>query len=472
LQWQINSNEEDKQLWDHLKEPMSEEDSRLVVRDVLLDIINCAMLMSEQPLDYVPEVASAIVDLDVCIIPEHANFSSDKDRIDKNGRESQVSQQSQSTVDDTSSVIGERIHIIAPGENQKPISILRDENVEERSFPRLYPNGQYGFNVERETRLSVCDYFECRLKSCDTRFASCDYLFWAQNVQENSKMIDSISIALRKGKSTTLNGLEITAEIVRNEGNLNDLMQTDLGYRFMSSIRDSPAYWQKTKYEVLVMVRQLGIPTFFLTVSAADLKWPDMIRVIALQFGETFTDEAIADMTYAERCKWLQANPVTAARHFDHRIHALFREVILSKDRPQGEVVDFFRRIEAQARGSLHAHCLLWVKDAPKIGDNTDEEVIQFVDKYCSVHLPDENDDLFELVKRRRHSHTKTCEKKKSGDCRFKFPRKAVDKTKIVRKGVADTSPEDEFDKVFVNEECPIYLMKEVRLEYDDLRIR
>jgi hypothetical protein len=209
----------------------------------------------------------------------------------------------------------------------------------------------------------------------------------------------------------------------------------------MASVRGTPAYWEKTKFEVLAMIRQLGIPTFFLTVSAADLKWPDMIRAIAQQFGQNFTDEQIASMSFSERCKWLQANPVTAARHFDFRVQALFREVILSKAQPIGHVVDSFRRLEAQARGSLHLHSILWVKDAPKIGINSDLEVVNFIDKYCTTRLPAETDNFFELVKRQRHNHTKTCEKKKMGECRFRFPRDAREETVIIRehpKGVLD----------------------------------
>ena len=39
-------------------------------------------------------------------------------------------------------------------------------------------------------------------------------------------------------------------------------------------------------------------------------------------------------------------------------------------------------------RGSPHAHCLLWVKDAPRIGHNTDDEVCAFVDKYITAVMP------------------------------------------------------------------------------------
>ena len=39
-------------------------------------------------------------------------------------------------------------------------------------------------------------------------------------------------------------------------------------------------------------------------------------------------------------------------------------------------------------RGSPHAHCLLWVKDAPKIDRDEDNVVCNFVDKYITGVLP------------------------------------------------------------------------------------
>ena len=34
------------------------------------------------------------------------------------------------------------------------------------------------------------------------------------------------------------------------------------------------------------MLQILSIPTWFLTLSAADLHWPEMIQAVAVQFGE------------------------------------------------------------------------------------------------------------------------------------------------------------------------------------------
>ena len=39
-------------------------------------------------------------------------------------------------------------------------------------------------------------------------------------------------------------------------------------------------------------------------------------------------------------------------------------------------------------RGSPHAHCLLWVKDAPKIDKDPDDDVCTFIDKYITAVIP------------------------------------------------------------------------------------
>ena len=39
-------------------------------------------------------------------------------------------------------------------------------------------------------------------------------------------------------------------------------------------------------------------------------------------------------------------------------------------------------------RGSPHAHCLLWIKDAPKIDKDTDDIICAFIDKYITAVIP------------------------------------------------------------------------------------
>jgi hypothetical protein len=131
-------------------------------------------------------------------------------------------------------------------------------------------------------------------------------------------------------------------------------------------------------------------------------------------------------MPWVEKYKWLRSNPVTASRQFKHRLDQFFKEF-------------YMIRIEFQARGSPHAHTILWIKDAPKLDVNTDEEVISFIDKYQTCVIPDEeNTDLRNIVlSLQKHVHSSTC--RKHGSCRFRFPHPPSGKTLIAR-------PHDESD--------------------------
>ena len=51
-----------------------------------------------------------------------------------------------------------------------------------------------------------------------------------------------------------------------------------------------------------------------------------------------------------------------------------------------GEIV--YIRIEFQAQGSPHAHCVLWVKGAPQFEVDHNDVVCDFIDKYVSCAIP------------------------------------------------------------------------------------
>ena len=53
-----------------------------------------------------------------------------------------------------------------------------------------------------------------------------------------------------------------------------------------------------------------------MALSAADMKWPDMIQTIARQYGVSYTDDDVASLSFEDKSNWLKRNPVTAARHF------------------------------------------------------------------------------------------------------------------------------------------------------------
>ena len=98
---------------------------------------------------------------------------------------------------------------------------------------------------------------------------------------------------------------------------------------------------------------------------------------------------------------------------FQHRVEIFFTEYILSDGHPIGNILEYVIKIEFQMRGSPHAHCLLWVKDSPKINEDPDEVVCQFINKYITTQIPEPvhvNEIDIKLTKQlQKHMHSDYC---------------------------------------------------------------
>ncbi|XP_066289123.1 uncharacterized protein, partial [Branchiostoma lanceolatum] len=333
----------------------------------------------------------------------------------------------------------ELVLCVAPGEGKRPMSVFKDMGGEAMCFPVQFPTGEGSFTDDRDIRITPSQYFKARLFSADARFArDTSYIFYAQFVNELHFIQSNISISMRKGSAVTAGGRTISAEMLSNKEDVKEIMKSDEGYRFLQPIRGTPQYWDRTLKDLFGMIRQLGLPTFFCTFSAADLRWTEVLESIRGGNGGV----AVGDLSWEERCNILRSNPVTAARMFDHRVRLFYQHVILSPSKPIGEVVDFFHRVEFQMRGSPHIHCLFWVKDAPKLKENSEEEVCAFVDRYISAQLPNRQTDkeLYDIVTEvnmHRKGHTQSC--KKGGKlCRYGFPKPPVKETFVCVPEVKD----------------------------------
>ena len=330
------------------------------------------------------------------------------------------------------------VYNCAPGENNIPKYILLDDDFEVLAFPDLFPYGYGGYNSRKsECRLPIRKYFQQRLLNIDGRFAkNMEYIFCAQYIADIQQIQSDANLAIRLARGRTLNGQRITAGVLRDPLALQQLVRTEQAYKFLKNVRGSPAYWQGELYDVLAMLKSLGIPTWFLTLSAADLHWPEMIQAIARQFGIRVPNDAIDNMSVAEKSLFLRHNPVTGVRMFLHRVENFFSKYLLSSANPIGVITDYVIKIEFQMRGSPHAHCLVWVKNAPKIDKNTDGEVCAFIDRYITGMLPPEQvptkQDREIMLKLQHHSHSDYCRRGKK--CRFGFPKAPSLRTIISRK--------------------------------------
>ena len=240
--------------------------------------------------------------------------------------------------------------------------------------------------------------------SADSRWACHPaYIFWACNIVEAIKLQSSISIALRmrsfRDPSSNRREDRRTEEMhLLTAGQLHGRLDDNPHlrencYSFMRDIRGMQAYWNSVKIQLYAMFRTLGPPTFFITLSADDNNWTDLMVVLSKCKGQNLSEEQASKLSPNEKRALMTTNPVVTARHFAHRFQCLSREVIKGTGQPIGEVLDFFWRIEFQLRGSPHVHSMWWIKDAPNLDTATGRQVApQYIDQYISVGIPKESD--------------------------------------------------------------------------------
>lgn len=317
------------------------------------------------------------------------------------------------------------IYNIAPGEGNNPVKMLQEPGNEAKTFSYLFPTGKFSWNNERDTRITLSRYFNNRLMNTDDRFAKdSNYIFFSQYMSDLNQVIEKTQISVRKSVKTLGSDKVVTNTMVQDPVVLAKLMKNDEALRFMQPIRGTPAYWSSAQKDLFAMLRQLGIPTWFCSFSAAEHRWNDALATI-LRHQNDNRNPCLLD--WSEKNEVLKSNPVTVARMFEHRFHVFQTDVIFSPAEPIGKVTDYFQRVEFQQRGSPHMHCLYWVENAPKLDIDGEESVCKFDDKCVSCAVPDKSDDpelrdIVLAVQQHSRKHSQSC-RKKGTECRFNFPR-------------------------------------------------
>ena len=187
---------------------------------------------------------------------------------------------------------------------------------------------------------------------------------------------------------------------------VQEFIAKDKAFSFISSIEGTPAYWEKFLYQVLSMVKQLGIPTFFLSLSCADLRRNELISVTFKLSRVDISNEKVDKMSCQDWCDTLNKNPVLVARNFQYIVEMFFKIIVL--DGFHGKTQYHAIRVEFQVRGSPHIHSFIWILNAPKLTTINIDDNRKWADSAIRSNLPVPNNEpaLFELVKTHQiHRH-------------------------------------------------------------------
>ena len=323
----------------------------------------------------------------------------------------------------------DKVYTFAPGEGQHPLSLYQDKDAEYLCFPSIFCGQKPVCNDQRSVPVHYSDIVKWELRSVDRRAAqSVPNIFFKHKKLQMKQISDKVNLAIRRCKSK---GKKITAAEARNPAYLDKLVNLDEGYYIFRQLRNSPPYLEARKKDIFAMIRQLSLPTWFISLSAADTRWTDLLKMLAKLNGDAdLTDTDIEKLTWQEKTKLVQKDPVTCSRYFDHRVHEFLNTVLKSNCEPIGKVKDYFYRVEFQQRGSPHIHMLVWVENAPTLDSNSEGEIVEFVDQYLTCSA--EKNETLELVKLQTHKHSRTCRKKGKPICRFGFPLPPLPRTMLL----------------------------------------
>ena len=113
-------------------------------------------------------------------------------------------------------------------------------------------------------------------------------------------------------------------------------------------------------------------------------------------------------MDWKEKTRLVQKDPVICSRYFDNRVQQFIKIVLKSNHHPIGKITDYFYSVEFQHRGPPLSS-LIWVEKAPKYKFDSDEILVDFINKYVSFKRIKEFRDLVTL---QTHKHSKIMQKK------------------------------------------------------------
>ena len=92
---------------------------------------------------------------------------------------------------------------------------------------------------------------------------------------------------------------------------------------YMKKLRGCAAYWQTSLNELLSLIRCLGPPHHFITLSCNDLWWTSMRKVLLI--ADNRPDINPETLTMQETQRLIDENPVVLSRHFMIRVSFILK---------------------------------------------------------------------------------------------------------------------------------------------------
>ena len=276
---------------------------------------------------------------------------------------------------------------LAVQHGSQPVSEYDDENLFPLLYPTLFPYGTGGFSKCQKTKLSFEALGQHYLGLFDKRFQehySFMFVFFnmiqqrvasqqtnlrASRVDFNMIASDLVNVsndAIQAVIDHLSKGDSITAK-TPEEATVLKLMRDvqTVSSNIPGSAATRIAMWN----EIRGLILRLGLPSFYVTINPADIYNP----IVHFMSGHDFdlNNMLPEDVPHLhEQKKFVAKNPFVAAKFFRRSIDAFISALLGCdhKDRKPGilgRLSSYYGCVEAQGRGTLHCHMLIWLDGAP-----------------------------------------------------------------------------------------------------------
>lgn len=286
----------------------------------------------------------------------------------------------------------------------------RNPMLEAKTWPCLFPIGRGGWCDG--SMFSRSEYIKWRLLMVWPNFRdTSSYLFASLDGIIKTRL--EAMHSLRKVKTCTLKESLTVQDLV------DESVYTRYGSEVPKSIPNSANFWNAKLCDLLAISSKLNRePDYFITLTQND-SWDEIQSAVNnLSSSKQPGKKEMQDIPHKKKFP-LEA-PVHVVVAFYRRLHKFLEKFVYAKDGPFGEVLDWWGRIEYQARGGLHFHLVIWTN-----GSKRPEDVIS-----CMMPRFDHPDnDIFRKYVQTFQQHTcrkdrcfKAGKNKPLKSCKYGFP--------------------------------------------------
>ncbi len=253
-------------------------------------------------------------------------------------------------------------------------------------FPHLDPWGIGGFHhPDRSRHVSMEQQLKYLLELDDGPFErDPDFAFVYFNILQKKAVCDSVRFRVKESQQRRI----VAALLAVDKKMLSHLIRRfehDPSYKpctaeevsvvelidsvaaVLPNIPGTTGYKLALRNEIRALVNFQGTPAFFVTLNPSDIHHP-LVRLFAGEDIE-LDDAAVGEELSSWQRKLLVAKNPAACAKFFHTIISQFINVVLRYGKSEkglfGKCTAYYGTVEAQARGTLHCHMLIWIDGHP-----------------------------------------------------------------------------------------------------------